>query len=443
MTAEIAILNRQAVALAADSAVTVGAGPGKVYNTANKLFSLSKYEPIAAMIYGSGQCCTVPWETILKDYRGHLGKTAFGTVEEYYADFIDHLTRNTLLFTPPLQEACVADTAALIVDAIKSRAEDGLLHTHAYKNITDNRVSVHMSRLAGDLIDKYNSMADADCHAFTSYRSLRRRYDQTIRDAIDSSLGHTSISKAAYNRLIQLTVLKLIKDDFGQGGNPLESGLVVTGFGRNQYFPSLLRADFQGAFADAPKWKHQEEVSIDSNLNAAILPFAQREMVNLFMDGVDKRYWSLVSTFLGQLQTNLPGEIVDAIRQHAGTVFSDQQYAAMEQSIAKTIEENNDRLGQKAQSIRQRYFVDPVVSTVGVLPKDELAEMAQTLVNLTSFRRRVTPVEETVGEPIDVAVISKGDGLIWINRKHYFRPELNTQFFATYYSGAREGSEAN
>ncbi|HEY9669692.1 MAG TPA: hypothetical protein V6C91_22960 [Coleofasciculaceae cyanobacterium] len=33
----------------------------------------------------------------------------------------------------------------------------------------------------------------------------------------------------------------------------------------------------------------------------------------------------------------------------------------------------------------------------------------------------------------DVAVISKGDGFIWIKRKHYFKPELNHQFFNNYF----------
>jgi len=31
--------------------------------------------------------------------------------------------------------------------------------------------------------------------------------------------------------------------------------------------------------------------------------------------------------------------------------------------------------------------------------------------------------------PVDVAVISKGDGLIWIKRKHYFAPDLNHRYF--------------
>ncbi len=59
--------------------------------------------------------------------------------------------------------------------------------------------------------------------------------------------------------------------------------------------------------------------------------------------------------------------------------------------------------------------------------------MAETLVNLTSFARKVKLGSETVGGPIDVAVISKGDGFIWIKRKHYFKQELNPQFFAKYY----------
>ena len=40
---------------------------------------------------------------------------------------------------------------------------------------------------------------------------------------------------------------------------------------------------------------------------------------------------------------------------------------------------------------------------------------------------------ETVGGPIDVAVISKGDGFIWIKRKHYFEGDMNPQFFANYF----------
>jgi len=73
-----------------------------------------------------------------------------------------------------------------------------------------------------------------------------------------------------------------------------------------------------------------------------------------------------------------------------------------------------------------------VLNVVSILPKDELAFMAESLVKLTSFKRRVTMETETVGGPIDVAVISKGDGFIWIKRKHYFKSSENPQFFINY-----------
>lgn len=82
----------------------------------------------------------------------------------------------------------------------------------------------------------------------------------------------------------------------------------------------------------------------------------------------------------------------------------------------------------------QRDFVGPIINAVEFLPKDELAIMAETLVHLTLFKQRVSlGAIETVGGPIDVAVISKGDGFVWIKRKHYFKPELNHHFLSNYF----------
>ena len=47
MAAEIVIMNRQAIALASDSAVTMTQERGeKIKTSANKLFALSKYHPV-------------------------------------------------------------------------------------------------------------------------------------------------------------------------------------------------------------------------------------------------------------------------------------------------------------------------------------------------------------------------------------------------------------
>src|SRR5215470_6982639 len=105
MTAEIAILNRTAVALAADSAVTLqlAGGSPKIYNT-NKLFTLSKYHPVGIMIYGNAEFMDVPWEVAVKAYRAGLGQRSFDTVSEYAKDFLQFIERHSAFFPTHRQE---------------------------------------------------------------------------------------------------------------------------------------------------------------------------------------------------------------------------------------------------------------------------------------------------------------------------------------------------
>ena len=75
----------------------------------------------------------------------------------------------------------------------------------------------------------------------------------------------------------------------------------------------------------------------------------------------------------------------------------------------------------------------PLRRVVGMLPLDEMAELAETLINLESLKEKVTQPTQSVGGPTDVAVITKNDGFVWIKRKHYFKPVLNPRFFARKY----------
>ena len=74
MTSEVVVMNRMAVALAADSAVTVEVGDtSKVRDSALKLFTLSKYRPVGVMVYNNSSILGVPLETIIKLFRSELG----------------------------------------------------------------------------------------------------------------------------------------------------------------------------------------------------------------------------------------------------------------------------------------------------------------------------------------------------------------------------------
>jgi hypothetical protein len=67
VTAEVCIMNRLAVVLAADSAATVTQWTGSKYEEryfkgSNKIFQLSDHHPVGLMIFDSADVLRVPWE---------------------------------------------------------------------------------------------------------------------------------------------------------------------------------------------------------------------------------------------------------------------------------------------------------------------------------------------------------------------------------------------
>jgi hypothetical protein len=115
------------------------------------------------------------------------------------------------------------------------------------------------------------------------------------------------------------------------------------------------------------------------------------------------------------------------------------------QAVAKAAQASVKKLSEEIVNITSRNYSDPIVRMVSLLPKDELANLAESLVALTSLKRRVSSDAETVGGAIDVALISKGDGFVWIKRKYYFPEDLNPHFNRTYLQhgsgGQNEGAQ--
>jgi len=121
------------------------------------------------------------------------------------------------------------------------------------------------------------------------------------------------------------------------------------------------------------------------------------------------------------------------IIEESGGKLDEAEEVELKATFAKIGAEMSNAFEQHLSEWEQTKFVSPVVDIVGDLPKDDLAAIAESLVNLTSFKHKITAEAETVGGPIDVAVISKGDGFIWIKRKHYFQKDLNPVFFTNYF----------
>jgi len=238
--------------------------------------------------------------------------------------------------------------------------------------------------------------------------------------------------------LRDICVQALLKDLYWSS----ESGVVVAGFGTGQVLPSLRCYTVDGIINGRLRAKEETESTFDvSSVNSAcIRAFAQSEMVGLFMNGIDRDFAEYLGDFINRsFVSEYPALVQQLLQKHVPK----GQLSRLSKRLTALGRQIVSEYGEAFSEYSRSNHWWPVVEIVNYLPKEELAAMAEALVNLTSFKRHVTKQAETVGGPIDVAVISRGDGLIWIKRKHYFSKDLNQHFLANYYNDVRRFSEAH
>jgi hypothetical protein len=211
-----------------------------------------------------------------------------------------------------------------------------------------------------------------------------------------------------------------------------QSGVVIAGFGAKDLYPSCQNFDVAAVFAGKTIKRDGKVQAISHAMGAAIIPFAQSDDVKTFMEGIGPRLAEfLKDAFYGMMVDHLPDRLRDEVGKQLN--LSDQQKSELRKVAGDMCKGACDYAFKELLRQQRANYIEPVVKATGYLDKSELAAMAETLVNLVSFRKQVSMEAETVGGPIDVAVITKGDGLVWIKRKFYFPAELNHHFFSNYY----------
>jgi hypothetical protein len=427
VTALVAVMNKLAVALAADSAITFGSeSRQKIYNTGNKLFALSKYRPVGIMVYGNAELMGVPWETIVKQFRAFIGTRRHDALTKYVDSFVSFLERNDhCLWDPSIQDAFFTIATRgyfhFVLAQINEQVEKALALA---PSVDEAQVATIADAVVAEQLADWEAAPRLGSFPAGFPGTIRRKYAAEIANLYSRTFQKLPLSARSRRSLLQIATMLPCRKKFSDGA----SGVVIAGFGDKEVFPSIHYFLCEGLFLGRLKYATQDSATVDRDSDAIIVPFAQREMVNNFIEGIDPLYQLALEAYIQELLSKYPEHVVAALPELGDD--RRKQVASQLAQVAHTI--LGDFSGKMGQ-YRSENHVNPILKAVGVLPKDELAAMAESLVNLTSFKRRVSLQAETVGGPIDVAVISKGDGFIWIKRKHYFNRDLNQTFFANYY----------
>lgn len=413
MTSIVGVLNKRAVAIAADSAVTVG-DTHKVMNTGNKIFSMSKYAPVGIAIYGSASMMDTPWEVIIKCYRRELKTKKFQYLREYVDDFMNFLRKHQFFASVEVQRRNLTFQIFSFLNVCEEKAKKRA-------NYTTNPTQAVLDEL-NDC--KTANMASADIYAeFQGYDYAE--FLLYARNEIQNVLGQSKTPNLAqhFNEFAESYFYYMRVASIDKSG---DTGLVFVGYGEEEIYPCLYNIVTTLYFDHKLQYRYGEQVEIRNELpSASIVPFAQVEATQTVIRGINPSFYNIISNNLNTALTAFRTASSSLARQQNAQALAAQIDSIDVSALTQTF----------TTSARNEFFEKysrPLVNTISLLSISDMANVAESLVALTSLVNRMSPREESVGGPVDVAVISKGDGFIWIKRKHYFSPDLNSQFFNNY-----------
>lgn len=431
MTAEIAVFNKSAVSLAADSAVTISGSDGisKIYNGADKLFALSKHHPMGIMVFGSADLCGIPWEIIIKQYRKNLGTESFKTVEEYAENFWEFLCLSEHIIPMDMRENYLIDTyknrffPTLIKFIEKKRIAPYIDKSGSKPSIpeTFSIIEEEAMLLLNNIKNRpfFEGFTEDDLPEIFSFsrpyaqETCLEKFDldedQALPESLIDAIGHLFAEITCKN------------SPFGRN-----TGLVFAGYGDNEYMPAVLAFDVLGFYRSKLRLYPNLEKS-SSGGQCGVKAYAQEQEVETFLNGLSNNLKSFIFSEFKNETTEITNKISERVESLS---IDNEKKEELKTQLSQLLDDRFNSYQKTIDGHIEDNFTYKVIEMIEFLPKLDLAYMAESLVNLTVFKRKVSNDNETVGGPIDVAIISKGDGFIWVKRKHYFDKSLNHHYFS-------------
>ena len=344
MTAEVSVMNQIGVALAADSAVTIGHDAKKIHTSADKLFQLTPQSSVGIMIYGNANFVGLPWETIIKTYRRNCADKTQKTIQAYADSFLVFLRKAKSLFPQKDQDEAVEQLIfyhlLILREQILKHLDDeakkhpkGLAPTDVPKVVAAEIRDTLAAARKWKLINGFNK----------SVRNrIKKRYEPTVKGLRKRVFDKLPISASASRNLASIVHEILCREFF----SPFESGVVIAGFGDDEYLPSLIDFKMEQMTDSLPRYRLEGRTAIDADCTAAVTPFAQRDVVQAFMNGIQAR----LGDYMMQTTDDLFTGVVDAI---IGAVTKRDK--KLGQALSKTISPSVDKLkGQLFQDWQDR-----------------------------------------------------------------------------------------
>lgn len=370
------------------------------------------------MIFDSAMLNGVPWEIIIKSYRDKLGTAKFPSLEQYANGFFEYVGKAENFFpSSDLQKNFVSSIYPIALHHLKQARQQYQDIDDASKS-PDERISAWKLFLA----DKEKELNLLPLSPLIKSDSHQSGHSEVLTDFENNDILKNFLVEQGLMDIVDIQSLANLACEFlFKSFNKVlpSTGIVFAGFGADQYFPEVIEYQVTGFVRHDFIYSKNDENScaISHSTPSGIFQFAMTSSIGAFTTGVGDDTFQLVR---------------DAYNTHVKNLLNE---VSTENSLSLSVEKI-DYFVTKYYEEFEKDWVPKVFAThyhplkliIQSLPVPEMVHLAETLIVLQSLKERMTTDSESVGGPVDIAVITKSDGLVWIKRKHYFDSEKNLPY---------------
>lgn len=299
MTVEVLLMNRTAVAMAADSAVTITSDqPPYQISQAGvvKTFVLNARTPSGMMIFSSAEFCGCPWSTVVDRLRADgLGGEA--TLADTVSSFMSRLNA---LCDSDLVEAGegVMTFRIFAVQAISdfrrtvdkiAGAHPSLSADHVLSEALDqleHEVGQEAAWLDGDLTYAPRERIGTETPRLKAI--IDGNLDNIVGLALDAFFEGQVIGPDIRVRLASAVREGLLTNWMPTGAR--YTGVVIAGFGAEEVSPAYIELHVMGLIGDLLKYRIGDAARVGRDNPVVVRSFAQNGAVDRFLYGADEEF---------------------------------------------------------------------------------------------------------------------------------------------------------
>ena len=417
MTALVGILNVRGAAIAADSAVTMTRDRNrKIANSANKMLRLSSAQPVSVMICGSASFLGTPWDIIIRRYRQKREQVSLPTVQACVDDFFSYMVTEKLFFPDIYEKSFLRYSLNNYFQAIKEDVP--------FIDINDDGVVKNIKSIIrafkSEIKKSIASITQlGKCPMFEDYtlEQFTKKMSPLVDEFINEQTSDERFS------LYPLEVFQAIRDDLVEGllcyvttrSEREGATLVFTGFGAKEDYPTLISANVNEGFDGRVCYhiKNEDIVHVSADKPVAICPFAQKDIMKSLLTGVNPNFNEVACKRSSQMYMEFDRMLQESV---CGEEFDEEFSGILQEVKCLDLYHSFERFDKKLMGQSSKQWL----KTLRDYDLQDMAQLAENLIAMTSLERHMTFSEEGVGGPIDLAIITKNNGFTWLSRKSWY-----------------------